>query len=181
MTTETRAREPLSVNAETYWRDICLNLDYQERLYREALGCTRMQVLELEGDYATGQRRRLRFEKHVDAPGPIRRLLPDVVPLEELSVFDAELGRWSFNITAPSVFDTLETSGVVTLAPCAMGVIHCSVNRVTCTMFGVGGILERFVSKSTVEGCAAKAAFTRRYIAERGLGVAPRAGAPSPP
>ena len=62
MTLETHTRELFAVDADTYWHELCLSLAYQDRLYREALGCTRMEVLELKGDYETGQTRRLRFE-----------------------------------------------------------------------------------------------------------------------
>jgi len=171
MTIETCARETFPVDAETYWQKLCLNLDYQERLYREALGCTRMEVLELKGSYETGQTRRLRFEKPLDAPGPIRKLFGETVTLEEISSFDPKLGQWTFRMLPPLLGDKLDMRGVVSLEKAARGVEHVATHNVTCNVFGIGGLLERFIASQAVEGSADKARFTRRYIAEKGLEV----------
>ncbi len=169
MTLETHTREVFAVDAQTYWRELCLSLAYQERLYREALGCTRMEVLELEGSYETGQTRRLRFEKPIQAPAPIRKLFGEVVTLEEVSEFDSKLQQWSYRMLPPLLGDRLEIRGVLRLDNTPNGVEHLSVSTVTCNVFGIGSVLERFVAKSAAEGASDKAAFTRRYIAERGL------------
>ncbi len=169
MTLETHAREAFAVDPETYWRELCLSLDYQERLYRDALGCTRMEVIELRGDYETGQTRRLRFEKPIDAPATVRKLFGEVVTIEEVSQFDAKLQRWSYRMLPPLLGDRLEIRGVLRLAVTPAGVEHVSVSTVTCNVFGIGSVLERFIAKSAAEGAADKAAFTRRYVAERGL------------
>ena len=179
MTLETHAREVFAVDAQTYWRELCLSLEYQERLYREALGCTRMEVLELKGSYETGQTRRLRFEKPIDAPAAVRKLFGEIVTIEEISEFDAKLARWSYRMLPPMLSDRLEIRGVLRLAETATGVEHISVSTVTCSVFGIGSVLEHFVAKSAAEGAADKAAFTRRYIAERGLCYSPDAVAPA--
>jgi len=173
MTTETRGREVFSVDAQTYWRHLCLNLDYQERLYREAIGCTRMEVVELVGSYETGQTRKLRFEKPIDAPAAVRKLFGDTVTLEEHSEFDPKTQRWSFRMVPPVLADKLLIRGVIHLEPRTGAVEQVSVNTVSCDLFGVGAIIERFVAKSTVEGARDKAAFTRRYIAEKSPFAAP--------
>jgi len=70
----------------------------------------------------------------------------------------------------PSVMaDRLEIRGSIRLAPSEQGVGQLSHNLVTCRLFGIGGIVEHFVGKSTVEGNEDKRRFTERYIAERGL------------
>jgi hypothetical protein len=179
VTLETHAREAFAVDAQTYWRELCLSLEYQERMYREALGCTRMEVLELKGSYETGQTRRLRFEKPIDAPAAIRKLFGEVVTIEEISEFDPKLARWSYRMVPPVLSDRLELGGAIRLEETTTGVEHISVSTVTCSVFGIGSVIERFVGKSAVEGTADKIAFTRRYIAERGLCYAPDALAPA--
>jgi hypothetical protein len=166
---ETTHRQHFAVSEDCYWRDLCLDLRYQERLYCEALGCIRMDVLELSGDVSTGMKRRLRFEKRIDAPAPIRKLFGEAVVLQEESVFDAQARRWSFRMI-PAVFaDRIDIRGVVSLEPTADGIDQVSVNTVTCKLFGLGSIIEHFVVKSAHEGNHDKAAFTRRYIQELGL------------
>ncbi len=173
MTIETRTREAFAVDAGTYWQKMCLNLDYQERLYREALGCSRMEVLELEGNYENGQTRRLRFTKPLDAPGPIRKLFGETVTLEEISTFDPKLGQWTFRMLPPVLGDKLDLRGVVSLVSTARGVEHVATHTVTCSVFGIGSLLEHFVASQATAGSADKAAFTRRYIAEKRLALTP--------
>jgi hypothetical protein len=166
---ETQHKQHFGVSEATYWRDICLSLDYQERLYCEGLGCRRMDVIELTGDVTSGMKRRLRFEKPIQAPAPIRKLFGDCVIIQEDSVFDAQAQRWSFHMIPPAFADRIEIRGVVSLAPTADGVDQVSVNTVSCRIFGVGSIIEHFVAKSAHEGNHDKAEFTRRYIREKGL------------
>ncbi len=166
---EAEYRQHFAVSAETYWKELCLNLEYQERMYCEALGCISMKVIEHEGNYETGMRRRLRFEKPVDAPAPVRKLFGDCVSLEEVSEFDAQKKCWTYRMLPPVVGDRLEIHGVVTLNEQPGGVEQHSINRVGCHIFGIGGIIEHFVAKTTVDGNRDKAAFTQRYIAEKGL------------
>jgi hypothetical protein len=166
---ESEYRQRYAVRAETYWRELCLNLEYQERMFREALGCLSMKVVEHEGSYETGVRRRLQFQKRVDAPLAIRKLVGDSVTIEEVSTFDAREKRWTYQMIPAVIGDRVEIFGAVRLDENAEGVEQLSQNRVTCKIFGIGGIVEHFVAKSTVEGNADKAAFTHRYIAEKGL------------
>jgi hypothetical protein len=169
VTQETRFSQHFAVDAKTYWTKLCLSLDYQERLYKEALGCTRMDVLEHDGDYERGMRRRLRFEKPLDAPSAVRKLFGDHVVIQEHSEFDPRTQCWSFRMIPSVLADHLEIQGAVTLVEEDAGVEQRSTNRVRCTIFGVGSLVEHFVAKSANEGNADKAAFTRRYIAEHGL------------
>jgi hypothetical protein len=166
---ESNYRRRFPVCAETYWRELCLSLEYQERLYCEALGCRSMSVLEHEGSYETGMRRRLRFEKPIDAPAPIRKLVGDCVTIEEVSSFDAQARCWSYHMIPAVIGERLDIRGAVRLDESAEGVDQLSTTSVACRIFGIGGIIEHFVAKSTVEGNADKAAFTLRYIAEKGL------------
>lgn len=158
------------VSEETYWRELCLSLEYQERLYREALGCIGMEVLEHTGDYESGMKRRLRFTKPIDAPAAIAKVFGKHVTIEEHSQFDPRERCWSYRMVPSLLGDRIDIRGRIRLTPSGRGVAQDSANDVTCRMFGFGGIVEHFVARSTEEGNADKASFTRRYIAERGLG-----------
>jgi hypothetical protein len=166
---ESEYRQRFAVSADTYWRELCLSLDYQKRLYCEGLGFIRMEVLEHEGGYETGMRRRLRFEKPLDAPLAIRKLVGENIVLEEVSRFDPREKCWSFQMIPAVIGDRIEIRGAVRLDENAAGVEQLSKNSVSCKIFGIGSIVEHFVAKSTVEGNADKASFTRRYITELGL------------
>jgi hypothetical protein len=166
---EHESREIFAVSPETYWRELCLSLEYQERLYREALKCTRMEVLEHTGGYEQGMRRKLRFTKPIDAPVAVTKVYGSTVTVEEHSEFDAKIQRWTYRIVPSLMADRLEIGGSVEIKPRDAGVEQISLTRVGCRIFGIGSIVERFLMKSTEEGSADKNRFTRGYIQEKGL------------
>lgn len=169
MTINLTYRHTFDVSPETYWRELCLNLEYQERLYREALGCPQMTVVEHVGDYETGMRRKLRFTKPIDAPAAVTKIFGSAVTVEEQSEFDPKAQRWSYRIVPALMADRIDIRGTVEIAPLPKGVEQRSTNTLSCRMFGLGSIIEHFLSKSTDEGSSDKNRFTERYIAEKGL------------
>lgn len=169
MTLALSHRQHFAVSLETYWRELCLSLVYQERLYREALGCSRMEVLENSGSYETGVKRRLRFTKTIDAPAAIAKLFGSAVTIEEHSSFDAGEQCWTYRMVPSLMGDRIDIRGRVRARTDGSGVEQLSENSVTCRLFGLGGIIEPFVARSTEEGNADKANFTRRYIEENSL------------
>lgn len=169
MTVNLAYRHVFKVSPETYWRELCLNLDYQERMFREALGCPRMEVLELSGDYEHGMRRKLRFTKHIDAPAAISKMFGSAVTMEEHSEFDAKAQRWSYRMIPALMSERIDIRGTVEIAPHPDGVEQRATNTLACRIFGLGTIIEHFLNKSTEEGSRDKNDFTERYIVEKGL------------
>lgn len=170
MTIELTHRQRFPVSAQTYWRELCLSLEYQERLYREALGCLRMEVLENSGSLEQGIKRRLRFTKPIQAPAAITKMFGSAVTIEEHSSFDAERQLWSYRMVPSIMGDRIDIRGRVRIDARESEVEQISDNTVTCRLFGLGAIIEPFVARSTEEGHADKTAFTRRYIVEKKLG-----------
>ena len=169
MTIELESRQTFDVSVETYWRELCLSLEYQERLYREALGCRRMDVIEHSGDFEKGMRRKLRFEKPIDAPAAVTKLFGSSVTIEEHSEFDPAEQRWTFRMVPPLLGDRIDIRGVVRASGKEGKVEQVARNSVNVRVLGLGGIIEHFVARSTKEGVEDKANFTRRYITEKGL------------
>jgi hypothetical protein len=162
-------RQHFEVSLETYWRELCLSLAYQERLYSEALGCHEMKVLSHEGDFESGMKRRLRFTKPIDAPTAIIKLFGPAVTIEEHSSFDPREQCWSYRMVPALMADRIDIRGRVRAVVKGSGVEQLSDNTVSCKLFGLGAIIEHFVARSTEEGNAEKATFTRRYITEKEL------------
>lgn len=169
MTLEASSRQQFAVSVDTYWNELCFNLEYQRRVYFEALGCIDMVVLENEGDRQHGIKRKLRFIKPIDAPGPIAKIFGGHVTLEEHGVFDAHEQCWSFRMVPSILGDRIDIRGRVHAVAHDGGTLQRSVNSVTCKMFGLGAIIEPFVMRSGEEGIADKLAFTKRYITEKNL------------
>jgi len=169
MTRELSRSHVFGVSEDTYWRELCLSLTYQEQLYRDALGCVGMEVLMHEGDYERGMRRRLRFKKPIDAPAAVTTVFGSAVDIAEQSAFDPRTRTWSYRMVPAVMADRLDIRGSIRLEPAPNGVTQLSVNTVSCRLFGIGAIVEHFVAKSTEEGNADKTRFTERYIAEHKL------------
>jgi hypothetical protein len=169
VTQEISHRQQFAISIDTYWNELCLSLEYQERLYREALGCQSMQVIELAGDYQKGMKRILRFTKPIDAPAAITKLFGSHVSIEEHSQYDAREQCWSYTMVPPMMADRIHIRGRVRIVPQSGSIEQQSLNTVSCKLFGIGAIIEHFVAKQTEQGNADKAAFTRRYIDEKKL------------
>jgi hypothetical protein len=169
VTIQNEFRQRFPVSSETYWRSLCLDLGYQERLYKEALGAGNMKVIALDGTYEAGMTRRLRFEKPIDAPMAVKKLFGETVSLEEVSEWNPKERRWSYRMIPAAFGDRIEIRGSIRLDENAEGVEQISTSLVSCKVFGVGSVVEHFVAKSSHEGNAQKAAFTRRYITELNL------------
>ena len=166
---EHKSVEPFDVSPETYWRELCLSLEYQEHVYREALHCTRMEVLEHTGGYEQGMKRRLRFTRALEAPAAVIKMFGSMVQIEEHSEFDAKAQRWSYRIVPAIMGDRIDIRGSVTLAPRPGGVEQHGITSVTVRIFGLGSLVEHFVLKATEEGSSDKNKVTRKYIADKGL------------
>lgn len=166
---EHKSVEPFDVSPETYWRELCLSLTYQEHVYREALHCTRMEVLEHTGGYEQGMKRRLRFTRALEAPAAVIKMFGSMVQIEEHSEFDAKAQRWSYRIVPAIMGDRIDIRGSVTLAPRQGGVDQHGITTVGVRIFGLGSIVEHFVLKATEEGSSDKNRVTRKYILDKGL------------
>lgn len=167
MTIDLTYREQLDIPPDSFWNELCFSLEYQRRLFCEGLGFHSMEVLSNEGDLATGIKRRLRLVVPVSAPAPITKLFGSLVTIDEVGEFDPRTQCWSYRMV-PSLFaDRIDIRGRVRVVPKDGGVEQVSENSVTCRLFGLGGVIEPFVARSTEEGHADKAKFTRRYLAER--------------
>lgn len=167
MTQELSLKQQYDVSVDTYWEELCFDLEYTRRLYAEALGCTEMTVLKNEGTRSTGIKRHLRFIKPMDMPAPIARIFGGHVTMEELGEFDPREQRWSYRMVPSIMGDRIDIRGRVQIFPHGSGTEQRSVNTVTCRMFGLGAIVEPFVMREAAKGHADRHRFTQRYIAEK--------------
>ncbi|MET0342901.1 MAG: DUF2505 family protein [Polyangiales bacterium] len=169
MTIELTNRQRFEISGETYWKDLCLNLAYQEALYREALKCDRMEVLENSGSFDTGLVRRLRFIIPIQAPAAIHKVVGSEVHIEQHSEFDAQKRTWTYRIVPSMLKDRIDIRGVMHVEQREGAIEQVTLNTIGCRMFGLGGIIEPFVARSTEDGHKDAAAFTRRWIAQHQL------------
>lgn len=166
---QTTHRAHYAVRLETFWSELCLNLEYQEQLYMQCLGCESMEVVRNDGDTQTGVKRALRFRKPIDAPAAIRKMFGNSVTMEEEGTYDPASQTYAFQFRPPMLGDRFSITGLMRVQPTDAGVEVVTDTKFQCNMLGLGGLLERFAVSSAKEGTEDKRLFTERYIAERGL------------
>jgi len=165
---QTERREHFPIQADRYWQDLCLNLDFQEPLFREALGCEAIEVVRNEGSYGAGLHRHLRFVKASNAPAALRKVLGEKVTVEEIGEFDPHHQRWSFRILPGVMADKLSIEGTIALEDGGnRSVVEVVHQTFACSLFGIGGLVERFIAMSLEEGERARARYTQTYIREK--------------
>ncbi|MET0286963.1 MAG: DUF2505 family protein [Polyangiales bacterium] len=169
MTQELPLQQRYEVSVDTYWDELCFNLEYTRRLYAEALNCVDMVVLKNEGDRKTGIRRHLRFTKPMDMPGPVMKIFGGKVTMDELGEWDAREQRWSYRMVPSILGDRIDIRGRVQVIAQGDQCEQRSVNTATCRMFGLGAVVEPFVIREAARGHNDRYQFTLRYIKEKGL------------
>ena len=162
-------RDAFEVDADKFWRDVFFSRAFQERMYREALGCSSVEFLDEKGDQQSGVARRLRFTQRVDAPAPVRKIFGETTSMEEDGRFDPATRRWRFRMIPDRMADKIDITGETWLEERGPGrVERVSELNVGVRIFAVGGLVEQFIASSTESSNAKQAEFTRRYIGELG-------------
>jgi hypothetical protein len=160
-------RDEFEIDAPRYWRDVFFSQKFQERMYREALSCEKVEFLEEKGSLETGMSRRLRFAQRMDAPAPVRKIFGETTTMEETGTYDPATGRWKFRMIPDRMADKLDITGETWVEPAGPGKIfrHVALD-VGVRIFAVGGLVESFIASTTEERFATQAAFTRKYVSE---------------
>lgn len=91
------------------------------------------------------ERMRVRVVPHVGLPGPIEKLLDGAeISYDEITVFDAQGRRATLSIESPAG-DTVQVHGDVRLVAEPKGVRLLFDGEARVKVFGLGGLIERFM------------------------------------
>jgi hypothetical protein len=169
---KTVIRDTFDLSADTFWERVFFDREYQLRMYREALGCSYVEILEASGEgEASGPRtRRLVFQQPVNAPAAVQKLFGNAMRMEERGHFDPVRQRWHFQMIPDQMPDRLKIAGETWLEPAGPGQIQrvCEMDF-SVSVFGVGGLIERFMVSATAESYEKQARFIRAFIREKAL------------
>jgi hypothetical protein len=149
-------------DADTFWREVFFSPDVQVQIYKE-LGYVEARVEAQEGSVETGLKRRFVFVQPVDAPGPLKKVFGMQQTLTEQGEFDPEKGEYRFTMTLDGALGkSFKVRGVTRVVERGDGNIErvCEIDF-ECSIFGVGGLAERFMQKSN------EAIYERRAELER--------------
>ena len=162
MTRRFQVRHPIHATSERFWRVIHHGKEFMRTLYIEELG----YGYEIREDNKETGVRRTYITPKVDAPAAIVRVMGDSISFEE----QGKLGpgpRYEFRVVPNKFTDKIDISGAMTTEPRGEGECDRVVDfEVTCGIFGIGGIVERFVEKEIVKGYNDSAGFTNDFLAK---------------
>ena len=81
-------RHTFNTDVETYWNKLFFDPEYNERLYKHALGFNVFELIELTGEPGGKRTRKLLTEPKSDAPAVVRKLIGDSLQYTETGSFD---------------------------------------------------------------------------------------------
>lgn len=163
-------RNTFECSVDTYWRSIFFEPEYNERLYREALGFKGFELVTLTGEHGANRHRVLKTEPAADAPAVVRKLIGDSLTYTETGDWDAQTRVWTYEIATNKLADKVRIGGVLYAEP--KGENRCervAEIEIEVKLFGVGGAVEKFIEKTTRDSYVKATAFTNAFIAEKKL------------
>ena len=159
-----------SCDVPTYWEKIFFEPEYNRRLYLEALGFKKFEVLELRGNPGEDRFRKLRMAPKSDAPAVVQKLIGADIEYTEEGRWDAKSGIWTFAISTSKLTDSIKISGRFWVEKRGEKATErfCETD-LKVSIFGVGGAVEKFIESTTRESYEKTFAFTQKWIADHGL------------
>lgn len=158
-------RHPIRCTAEDFWTKIHLG-GFNESLFRDKLG---FGYDILEDNHETGVRKTFVTPK-VEAPAVLVKALGEKVSFEEHGQLhrDAEGTRYVFHVV-PGVFPKkIHIDGRMHMEPTGPDTCDRVVEfNISCTIFGIGGIFEHFVSAEIQRSYDRSGLYTNEFLAAK--------------
>ena len=161
-------RHVFHTDLDTYWNEIFFSPDYNGRLYSEALGFKHFETVELTGEPGGPRTRVMRTEPAADAPAVVRKLIGDSLTYTETGRFDPQTAIWTYDIKLSKLTEKVSIHGRLYAEPVADGIERVAEINVEVRVFG-GGVVEKFIEKTTRDSYVKASKFTNDYIREKGL------------
>ncbi len=162
-------RHRFPIRKEQYWNEVFFDEEYNRGL-SQALGNASAEVLQQSGDIASTLNRVTCCVPRFEAPGAVRKILGDSVSYTEKGTWDAKTGRWKFTMTPSALSDKIKIAGVIWAEDLGDAMERICEIEFEVKIFGVGGMLEKFLCDSMLDNQKKAADFTTQFIRKKGLG-----------
>lgn len=170
MATNFTLRDVFDTDVDTYWDRIFFDAEYNERIYREALGFKSFTILEQTGEPGQVRTRTMRTEPAADAPAVVRKMIGDSFSYTERGTFDPSTKIWTYSITTSGMPEKIKIGGRLWAEPQGdRKCVRVAEIGIEVKIFGVGSAIEKFIEKTTRDSYVKATAFTNRFIAEKGV------------
>ena len=156
-------------DADTFWNKVFFDPEFGQAVYKGELGFPQYEVIE-DRDEGNERVRRIRVMPKQEAPAAVQKLVGGAFSYVEEGRFDKTTKRYRFRVVPSAMGDKIRTDGELRVETLGPKKIRRLVDMtIEVKIFGIGGMVEGFVSKSTQDSYARAAAFTNRWIAEKNL------------
>lgn len=160
-----------NTDIDTFWDKIFFDREYNDTLFKQHLGFTVYDVLELEKKDDGSVTRRVRGVPKAEIPAAVKKVLGDSAGYTEVGRFDPKARRFHVEVIPNTAADKIKTKLAMWVEPRGDEKVERFVevdNQVK--IFGVGKMVESVIEKQTRDNYGRAADFTNKWIADKGLG-----------
>jgi hypothetical protein len=163
-------RHTFNTDADTFWSKLFFDPAYNETLFKQHLKFNLYNVLELQHAPDGSVHRRVECAPPVEVPAVVKKVIGDSTSYVEDGRFDPKTKRFTVEATPKVGADRIQTKMAMWVEPRGDKQIERIVEvDSNVKVFGVGKIIEGFIEKETRASYDSAAAFTNKWIAEKGL------------
>ncbi len=162
--TATTIRHTFDCDADTYWRLLFLDDDFNRRLYLEHLAFEAWEVLDHREDGETIERSVRIVPTTGSLPAPLKKLASGGIGYREEGRLDRAANQYRFRVIPNSMPDKLDIRGRMFTEPHGEGIARVIEMEVNAKIFGVGGLVEKQIIQDTEKSYARAYDFMRRHL-----------------
>jgi hypothetical protein len=163
-------RHTIDTDADTFWDRIFFDEEFNRALCADYLRFEVFRVLSFNREDSGVITRRIENQPRAEIPRVVKKALGDSTGFVEEGRFDPERRRWVFRVIPHVASSKIQTTGELWVEERGEKKAERVVtvdNRVK--VFGVGRLVEELIEKQTRDNYDKAAAFTNRWIREKGL------------
>lgn len=163
-------RNVFETDVDTFWNRVFFDDEYNRRLYMDALAFKRFEVLSQTGGPGETRTRTMVTEPKTEAPAVVQKLVGGSFSYTEQGSWDPRTKVWTYAITTSKLSDKVKVGGRYWCELLGDKRLErvCEI-ELEVKVFGVGGVIEQFMEKTTRESYEDTTRFTNAFIREKGL------------
>lgn len=167
---EVTVRHEIDTDEATFWSKVFFDEGFNKQLFEKELKFPGWKVLDAKDDDAKTTRRVQVDPPVADLPGPMKKAVGDRFAYTEDGTFDKKTKRYTFKIIPSALADKTKMSGEIWVEPIGDKKVRrmCKIS-VEVKVFMIGGMIEERILNDVKKAYDDGAAFTNRFIKEKGL------------
>ena len=159
----------LDCTVETFWKRIFFDRAYNEALFLGEMKFPAYELVELK-ESPERIDRKVRVTPPQKGPDIVRKLVKGTMAYEEIGAWTASDGVYRFKTITSVMAEKIKIGGVIRVEPSGdKKIVRHADMEIEVKVMLVGGSIEKFLAEEIKSNYDVGAAFTNRWIAEKGL------------